>query len=172
VLVGSSARACLEETNEPGRSGEQGWRRCILKRQTGGSGSGRPTRDGQVIYVAIAVGAWRGGGEPAVFGAAVGKSREEVVVSVSAAGLALSRRAVSEEEAVRKKHRAMWMCRARCWTLDECTRSIVVDCDATGGMWAAVALKAALVKPPPRPGQQATRRQGFKFAEAWGRTCT
>lgn len=35
VFVGASARACFEETSEPGKSGEEGWRRCILKRQTG-----------------------------------------------------------------------------------------------------------------------------------------
>jgi hypothetical protein len=31
--VGVSARACFEETSEPGSSGELGWRICILERQ-------------------------------------------------------------------------------------------------------------------------------------------
>lgn len=33
VFVGASARACFEDTSEPGRSGELGWRICILKRR-------------------------------------------------------------------------------------------------------------------------------------------
>jgi hypothetical protein len=73
LLVGSSARACLEETNEPGKSGEQGLRRCILREQTVGSSSEIETDEGrQVIYEALAVGAWRGGGGSAVVEAAGG----------------------------------------------------------------------------------------------------
>lgn len=33
--VRSWVGTCLEDASEPGRSGEEGWRMCILKRQTG-----------------------------------------------------------------------------------------------------------------------------------------
>jgi hypothetical protein len=40
VFVGASARACFEDTSEPGSSGELGWRICILKRRQGAGKAG------------------------------------------------------------------------------------------------------------------------------------
>ena len=40
LFVGASARACFEVTSEPGRSGELGWRICILEGRQGAGKAG------------------------------------------------------------------------------------------------------------------------------------